>query len=142
MTTPPASIDLKRLAAEVSAQHGIRIDPDDPMMAVVTLNRLVFEQAVARVLERVEMAVRDFESAAEKLQVRAGSVLAQEVRDCGAALRVEVERAAEHSRMNADHGYVGPGTSLPAAGTRWLITGFGLALLILGLGVWLGSMLH
>ena len=31
------------------------------MMAVVTLNRLVFEQAVAQVLERVQSAVRDFE---------------------------------------------------------------------------------
>jgi hypothetical protein len=33
--------EIKRLAAEVSVQHGIRIDPDDPIMAVVTLNRLV-----------------------------------------------------------------------------------------------------
>ena len=65
-------------------QHGIRIDPDDPMMAVVTLNRLVFEQAVAQVLDRVQSSVRDFEAASEKVQVRAGGVLAQEVRDCAA----------------------------------------------------------
>ena len=37
-------MDLKQLAAEVSIQHGIRVDPDDPMMAVVTLNRIVLEQ--------------------------------------------------------------------------------------------------
>ena len=54
MDGPQTTIDLKRLAAEVSVQHGIRVDPDDPMMAVVTLNRLVFEQAVAQVLERVQ----------------------------------------------------------------------------------------
>ena len=54
MDAPRTTIDLKRLAAEVSVQHGIRVDPDDPMMAVVTLNRLVFEQAVAQVLERVQ----------------------------------------------------------------------------------------
>lgn len=142
MTTPPASIDLKRLAAEVSAQHGIRIDPDDPMMAVVTLNRLVFEQAVAQVLDRVQMAVRDFEAAAEKVQVRAGSVLAQEVRDCGVALRVEIEKSAERSSMNGCYGQVGPKTISPAARTRWLITGFTLGLLFVGLGVWLESMLH
>ena len=80
MEVPTTPLDLRRLAAEVSAQHGIRIDPDDPMMAVVTLNRLVFEQAVAQVLDRVQSAVRDFEAAAEKVQVRAGGVLAQEVR--------------------------------------------------------------
>ena len=80
MATPMTPDDLKRIAAEVSIQHGIRLDADDPMMAVVTLNRLVFEQAVADVLERVQLAVRDFEAAADKVQVRAGGVLAQEVR--------------------------------------------------------------
>ena len=90
MPEPPTQIDLKRLAAEVSMQHGIRIDPDDPMMAVVTLNRLVFEQAVAQVLDRVQSAVRDFETATEKVQVRAGGVLAQEVRECAATLRDEI----------------------------------------------------
>jgi hypothetical protein len=50
MDAPPTTIDLKRLAAEVSIQHGIRIDSDDPMMAIVTLNRLVFEAAVAQVI--------------------------------------------------------------------------------------------
>jgi len=53
MDAARTQIDLKRLAAEVSVQHGIRVDPDDPMMAVVTLNRLVFEQAVGQLLERV-----------------------------------------------------------------------------------------
>jgi len=49
MATIMTSADLKRIAAEVSIQHGIRLDTDDPMMAVVTLNRMVFEQAVADV---------------------------------------------------------------------------------------------
>src|SRR4051795_1407703 len=68
MGTPLTAIDLKRLAAEVSVQHGIRIDPDDPMLAVVTLNRLVFEHAVAQVLERMQNSVQDFEAATEKVQ--------------------------------------------------------------------------
>jgi hypothetical protein len=53
-----AAIDVKRLAAEVSVQHGIRLDPDDPIMAVVTLNQLVFEQSVSVVVDRVASAVR------------------------------------------------------------------------------------
>ena len=59
------------------------------MMVVVTLNRLVLEHAVTQVLERVQSAVRDFDAAADKVQVRAGGVLAQEVRDCGLAMREE-----------------------------------------------------
>src|SRR4051812_30390432 len=96
MPEPPTQTDLKRLAAEVSMQHGIRIDPDDPMMAVVTLNRLVFEQAVAHVLDRVQSSVRDFEAASEKVQVRAGGVLAQEVRDCAVILREEIAKTASN----------------------------------------------
>jgi hypothetical protein len=97
MGTPLTAIDLKRLAAEVSVQHGIRIDPDDPMLAVVTLNRLVFEHAVAQVLERMQCSVQDFEAATEKVQVRAGAVLAQEVRNCGAAFRQQFDQALKGS---------------------------------------------
>ena len=60
------------MAAEVSIQHGIRLDADDPMMAVVTLNRLVFEQAVAECSgARSVGGPKDFEAAADKVQVRA-----------------------------------------------------------------------
>jgi hypothetical protein len=46
-------LDLKQLAAKVSVEHGIRVDPDDPIMAVVTLNRLVLEQAANEIADEV-----------------------------------------------------------------------------------------
>ena len=64
--------DVKRLAAEISVQHGIRVDPDDPMMAVVTLNRLVLEQAVGEIVERLQSATRDFQDATEKVPAPGG----------------------------------------------------------------------
>jgi len=135
-------IDLKRLAAEVSVQHGIRIDPDDPMMAVVTLNRLVFEAAVAQVLERVQAAARDFEMASEKVQVRAGGVLAQEVRDSGVAMRQEVRKLLDEFQC------VGPGSNngtVPGHRTRtnrkWLLIGLASALTLFAMGVWVGARL-
>ena len=132
------TIDLKRLAAEVSAQHGIRVDPDDPMMAVVTLNRLVFEQAIARILESVQASVRDFESAADKVQVRAGGVLAQEVRDCGLAMRQEVEKAFDDFRRSrTDNG----GVPATRGGQKWIVLGLSLALSLFGLGIWVGTRL-
>lgn len=113
-----AGLDLKRLAAEVSAQHGIRLDPDDPMMAVVTLNRLVFEQAIAEVLGRVTSAARDFDQAANKVQIRAGGILAQEVRDAVAAIRRDLTTIPGQ----------GVATSLPkpvsgSVATKWLSLG-------------------
>ncbi len=82
--------DVKRLAAEISVQHGIRVDPDDPMMAVVTLNRLMLEQAIGEIVDRLHSATRDLQDAAEKVQLRAGARLAREVRDCATALRAEL----------------------------------------------------
>lgn len=140
MAGPTTPMDLRRLAAEVSAQHGIRIDPDDPMMAVVTLNRLVFEQAVAQVLDRVQSAVRDFETAAEKVQVRAGAVLAQEVRESAASLRSEMAKTF-HEMGHPDRwsgGYLGASDVT----IRWFIAGLAVALLLLGLGVLVGILLR
>ncbi len=141
MGGPTTPMDLRRLAAEVSAQHGIRIDPDDPMMAVVTLNRLVFEQAVAQVLDRVQSAVRDFETAAEKVQVRAGGVLAQEVRDCAVVLRDEIAKAAS---VPSDARTVGAQTTSIATlpKSAWIAVGLVLALMLLAVGLWFGMQLR
>ncbi len=135
-------MDLRRLAAEVSAQHGIRIDADDPIMAVVTLNRLVFEQAVAQILDRVQSSVRDFEAASEKVQVRAGGVLAQEVRDCAAILREEITKAAGNIAPEATN-VRGRNTSTSSvSNSAWVVAGLGLALVLLAFGVWLGTRLR
>ncbi len=135
-------MDHRRLAAEVSAQHGIRIDPDDPIMAVVTLNRLVFEQAVGQVLDRVQSAVRDFEAATEKVQVRAGGVLAQEVRDCAVVLRDEMARAASSVGSDAKIVRAQSASMADLLKPASLVAGLALALLLLAFGVWLGTRLR
>jgi len=91
------AIDLKRLAAEISVQHGIRVDADDPMMAVVTLNRLVLESAVAEVVENLQSATRDLQDAAEKVQLRAGARLAREIRECASAIQMELRAGGSAS---------------------------------------------
>lgn len=73
-------LDLKKLAAEVSAIHGIRIDADDPIMAVITLNRLVFEQAVERAVERLQASADEIDRAAVRVQVRVGASIAHELK--------------------------------------------------------------
>jgi hypothetical protein len=143
MSTAKPSIDLKRLAAEVSVQHGIRIDADDPLMVVVTLNRLVFEQAVAQVLERVQSSVRDFDVAVDKVQVRAGAVLAQEVRDCGVAMRREFARTFEDLRPGEKESRWANRDASSKPGSRsWLVASLALALILFGLGIWVGSKLR
>jgi hypothetical protein len=141
MDTPLTTIDLKRLAAEVSVQHGIRIDPDDPMLVVVTLNRLVFEHAVAQVLERMQSSVRDFEAATEKVQIRAGAILAQEVRNYGAALRQQFDQALEGSSRSSSAMRTSKNGEIPRSwyGVLGVIT---LALVLFSAGVWVGGTLR
>jgi hypothetical protein len=136
-------LDLKQLAAKVSVEHGIRVDPDDPMMAVVTLNRLVLKQAAREIVEEVRAATREFEQAAERVQVQAGSLLAQKVRDCVSTLRQEVankagygsiearERVPEASRANAKRRI-----------QRWVAVGLLSGTGLFGVGMWFGTMLR
>ena len=95
------SSEIKRLAAEVSVQHGIRVDPDDPIMAVVTLNRLMLEPVIANAVNLIGDATEEFNRATERVQIRAGSVVAQEVREAVASIRAEIQNDIESARLNA-----------------------------------------
>ena len=95
------SSEIKRLAAEVSVQHGIRVDPDDPIMAVVTLNRLMLERVIADAANLIGDATQEFNRATERVQIRAGSVVAQEVREAVASIRAEIQKDIESARLNA-----------------------------------------
>jgi hypothetical protein len=135
--------DFKRLAAEISTQHGIRVDPDDPIMAVVTLNRLVLESAVADAEARIRRAASEFYDGAERLQVRAGSSLAKEVRECSAAIRAELAkdisvaglRAAEMVRK-VDHAHS------RASQLRWATACLLLAIIVFLAGVSVGRVIR
>jgi hypothetical protein len=94
------AIEIKRLAAEVSVQHGIRIDPDDPIMAVVTLNRLVLEATLAEGVTSIRKMAAELNDAAARLQVRAGSTVAQEVRECVAAIRSELQSDIGQTKLD------------------------------------------
>jgi hypothetical protein len=93
--------EIRRLAAEVSAQHGIRVDPDDPIMAVVTLNRLILERALADACSLLHSATDEFNRAAERIQIRAGAAVAGEVRESVAAVRAEIHNDIENARLKA-----------------------------------------
>jgi hypothetical protein len=72
-------MDVEKLIGEVAARNGIRIEPDDPAFALVTLNQLVLEQTVQDLVVQIRAATAEFESAADRVQKRAGTILAREV---------------------------------------------------------------
>lgn len=78
--------DLNRLLAEAVAKHGIRLDPHDPAMVVVTLNRLVLEETSKSLLAEIRSASQEYLAAAERVQSAAGTAMAGEVKRAMAAL--------------------------------------------------------
>ena len=69
-------IDVDRLLAEALAEHGIRLDPHDPAVVLVTLNRLVLEDAAKGFVADIRKATAEFEEAADRVQSRFGTALA------------------------------------------------------------------
>jgi hypothetical protein len=73
-------MDTKQAIAKVAERHGILLRPDDPAFALVTLNELVLEAMAKKLIEQMNASINQFSAAAEKIQVRAGTALADEVR--------------------------------------------------------------
>jgi hypothetical protein len=69
-------IDVERLLAEALAKHGIRLDPHDPAVVLVTLNRLVLEDASKGFVADIRKATAEFEEAADRVQSKFGATLA------------------------------------------------------------------
>jgi hypothetical protein len=136
-------LDLKQLAAKVSVEHGIRVDLDDPIMAVVTLNRLVLEQAANEIVEEVRSATREFEQAAENVQVSAGALVAQRVRECVGVLRQELLRHHGDASPQAPEraGVAGRSHEIGFI-PRWVAIGLLSGVALFGSGVWLGTLLR
>jgi hypothetical protein len=129
--TPP---DVKALIGEVVARHGITFRPDDPVFALVTVNELVLEQTMTELIGRTQQLTNEFDQAAARLQARAGSVLATEVRNAGAeirqALRQDITSPGIRARQSAEE--------IPQPGPVsywWLSAGLlaGLALFVIGI---------
>jgi len=132
-------LDLKELAAKVSVEHGIRVDHDDPIMAVVTLNRLVLELATNEVVEEIRIATREFEQAVESVQVRAGGILAERARDFVSVLRQEAARNVGNSSIQAQERI---GTVAKALAQRWAVIGMLAGMALFGCGIWVGTILR
>jgi hypothetical protein len=133
-------IDIQKLIGEVAARNGVRVDHDDPIFAVTTINRLMLDDATENLIQRVRAAIKEFEASARAVESHAGKLLAEEVRKTASAWKAELGqeinlaslRSAElvnkvhlaHTRPNM---------------VRWGASGLIVGLILFGCGVWLGS---
>ena len=75
--------------------------PMIPQLAVVTLNRLMLERVMADASSLMIGATQEFNRAIERVQIRAGSVIAQELREAVASVRTEMQRDIDSARLDA-----------------------------------------
>lgn len=138
-----AAFDIRRLQGEMSARHGIRMSTDDPALAIVTLNQLVLEEAMKTLGNQVREATERIDKAGEKVQRRAGSILAQEVRLCAGAIRQELHDDVEVASLRAQKIVVDLHQAYSKASLyRSLPVGLLCAVILLGCGFWIGWMVH
>jgi hypothetical protein len=58
--------DIKQMISEVAAENGIRIEPCDPLFALVTMNRMVFEEAAQKYYDHNQRLIVEFEESMKK----------------------------------------------------------------------------
>ena len=132
-------IDHKRLIGEMASRYGIRLDDSDPALAIISLNQLALEAAVQDVCDQLRARIADFEASAEKIEVRAGVVLAQQVKESAVELRRELHSDVQSASLKCREllRQIHEANRRPAV-LRWVAIGVVFALILFLCGVWIG----
>jgi histidinol dehydrogenase len=133
-------IDVRRLIAEVAARDGIRVEPGDPAFALVTLNQLVLEDAVAHIGQQVRAGIMEFTEAVHKTEARAGKLLAQEVKEAAAEIRRELHQDIQNARLEAKEiVHEVHRSHTKSAMIRWGAAGAICVAAMFATGLWIGA---
>ena len=73
-------LNVRDLIGKVAAQNRIRVDEDDPIFAVTTINRLMLEEMAKEISSQFQAIMQDFDKSAKAVDERAGKLFAEEVR--------------------------------------------------------------
>jgi hypothetical protein len=143
MPNEKGPIDLQRLVAEVAARHDLFFKADDPAFALVTMNQLIFDEAMERVHSGIRETIAGFNASYQKAEKRAGSVLAQEVRQSAEQMRQGLQNDIHIAGLRAREyvHLVNEAHRRPAL-IRWSACGLMAGALLFGGGGWLGTLLR
>jgi Transcriptional activator TraM len=136
-------LDVKRLISEVAVQNGIRVEADDPLFALVTMNRIVLDEATQKLRDQIQARIAEFEASMQKAERRAGSMLGQMVKESAEQMRQGLQSDIHMAGLKAREfvHLVNEAHRRPAL-IRWSAVGLIAGALLFGGGVWLGTLLH
>jgi hypothetical protein len=143
MPVEHGSITTQRLIAEVAARHGIFVKPDDPAIALVTMNRLILDDAMETVHGQIRVTIAEFQASMQKAERRAGNMLAQEVKESASQMQRGLQNDIHTAGLKAREivHLVNEAHRRPAL-IRWSAVGLVAGGLLFGGGLWLGTLLH
>ena len=133
-------LNKESLTAELARRYGIRMDEDDPALAMVALNRLALENAVKQLSEAIREGISELEDSMQRVDRRAGKLIAQEVTETAARVRAELQKDIDAAGLKAAHlvYQVDQAHKRPAL-IRWLAVGLTSAAALFGSGLWIGA---
>jgi hypothetical protein len=136
-------IDIQRLIGEVAARHRLLLKPDEPAIALVTMNQLILDSSLAAVHKEIRATIAEFHASMHKAEKRAGSMLAQGVKESAAQMREGLQTDIEMAGLKArEYVHLVNEAHRRPAMIRWSAVGLLAATLIFGGGIWLGTVLH
>jgi hypothetical protein len=95
--------DARVLAAQVFERHGIKLREGDPAFALVTLNELTLRKVMGELLQEVDQHITarlaEFELTMQRVEGRAGKLLAHQVRDSAAGLQGALREEVISARL-------------------------------------------
>lgn len=143
VTNENGSIDIKRLIAEVAARHEVFLIPSDPAIALVTMNQLIVDSALETVHKEIRATIEEFHASMGKAERRAGSMLAQKVRESAEQMRDGLQNDIHMAGLKAREfvHLVNEAHRRPAL-IRWSAVGLIAGVLLFVGGIWLGTFLH
>ena len=135
--------DTKRMISEVAAMNGIRIEPGDPLFALVTMNTMVFEEAAQKYYDHNQQLISEFNESMTRAEARAGSMLAQKVKESAEKMREGLQGDIHIAGLKAREyvHQVNEANRRPAI-IRWVSVGLVAATVIFAAGVCVGVYFH
>ncbi len=131
--------NVRELIGQVAARNSVRVDEDDPIFAVSTINRLMLEETVEQMASRFRGIVQEFETSARSVDDRAGRFFANEVRRSAMAWRDQINDDVKAAGMQSEKFVkaVARSYSRPQM-IIWGILGVASGLILFGCGIAVG----
>jgi hypothetical protein len=132
-------LEVPKLIGEVARRNGIRVEADDPAFALVTLNQLILEDTVRELRDHIRESIAEFDVSIQKVQTRAGRLVAQEFHERAMTLGRELQDDISQAGSKATELVckVQQAHARPAR-TPWTVAGLFLAILVFLTGYWVG----